>query len=268
MPSIEAYTVQFDRAGEPEAIILSAVTDDGARALRRYAGSELAAKGVGTDLIGLAGPAGRGLGGPRWPRSGWPSPAPPALPVLVERRGEVTVITLNRPEVRNAIDLRTARLLERAIDAFEADPTARVAVLTGAGTAFSAGMDLKAAARGEFPITERRGLLGICTVPPEKPLIAAVEGSALAGGCELALAADLIVASDDAQFGIPEPKRGLVAAAGGVMRLAERLPRNLAMEMALTAEPQPVEPDGRAGPGQPRRPGRYGGRRGGRARPR
>ena len=236
---IEAYTVQFDRSGEPEAIILSAVTYDGARALRRYVGSELAAKGVNTELIGLP------------VRLAEESvtllaeepvaiPAPPDLPVLVEKRGAVTVITLNRPEVRNAIDLRTARLLERAIDAFEADPTARVAVLTGAGTAFSAGMDLKAAARGEFPITERRGLLGICTVPPEKPLIAAVEGSALAGGCELALAADLIVASDDAQFGIPEPKRGLVAAAGGVMRLAERLPRNLAMEMALTAEPQPV----------------------------
>ncbi len=236
---IEAYTVQFDRAGEPEAIILSAVTDDGDRALRRYAGSELAEKGVASELIGLR------------VRLSEESvtvlsdepvdiPAPPALPVLVERRGQVTVITLNRPEARNAIDLRTARLLERAIDAFEADPTARVAVLTGAGTAFSAGMDLKAAARGEFPITERRGLLGICTVPPEKPLIAAVEGSALAGGCELALAADLIVAADNAQFGIPEPKRGLVAAAGGVMRLAERLPRNLAMEMALTAEPQPV----------------------------
>lgn len=236
---VEAYTVQFDRSGEPEALIVAAVTESGDRALRRYPGSDLAAKGVTTDLIGLPirlEEDDATLLGDQ-PVT---VPEPPAMPVLVERRDEVVVITLNRPDLRNAIDLRTARLLERAIDAFEADPELRVAVLTGAGTSFSAGMDLKAAARGEFPITERRGVLGICTVPPEKPLIAAVEGSALAGGCELALAADLIVAAEGAQFGLPEPKRGLVAAAGGVMRLAERLPRNLAMEMALTAEPQPV----------------------------
>ncbi|WP_312855881.1 crotonase/enoyl-CoA hydratase family protein [Nocardioides stalactiti] len=236
---IDAYTVQFDRSGAPEAIILSAVTPDGDRALRRYVGSDLAARGVEEELVGLPvrleEESATLLGD-----SAVAVPEPPALPVLVERRGEVTLITLNRPQVRNAIDLRTALLLERAIDGFEADPQARVAVLTGAGTAFSAGMDLKAAARGEFPVTERRGTLGICGVPPQKPMIAAVEGSALAGGCELALAADLIVAAENAQFGLPEPKRGLVAAAGGVLRLAQRLPRNLAMEMALTAEPQPV----------------------------
>lgn len=236
---IDAYTVQYDRAGEAEAIILSVVTAEGARALRRYAGSALAATGVTTELVGL--PVRLTEDDAELIATEPVAvPPPPELPVLVERRGHVTLITLNRPHVRNAIDRTTALLLERAIDGFEADPAARVAVLTGAGPSFSAGMDLKAASRGEFPITDRRGLLGICTVPPDKPLIAAVEGSALAGGCELALAADLIVASGDSQFGLPEPKRGLVAAAGGVMRLAERLPRNLAMEMVLTAEPQPV----------------------------
>jgi acetyl-CoA C-acetyltransferase len=101
-------------------------------------------------------------------------------------------------------------------------------------------MDLKAAARGELPYGESRGPLGIAERPPGKPLVAAVDGPALAGGCELALAADLIVAAEDAVFGIPEPKRGLVAAAGGVMRLRERLPRNIAMELALTGDPMPA----------------------------
>jgi acetyl-CoA C-acetyltransferase len=167
-------------------------------------------------------------------------PPPPEPPLIVEWHGPVTVFRLNRPRVRNAIDLATARALEKAIDAFEADPDARVAVLTGSGTVFSAGMDLKAAARGEYPVTEGRGLLGITARPPAKPLIAAVEGAALAGGCELALAADLIVAAEDAAFGIPEVKRGLVAAAGGVLRLAQSLPRSTALELALTGEPMPA----------------------------
>ena len=167
-------------------------------------------------------------------------PAPPEPTVLVERRGPVLVITVNRPTRRNAIDLPTALLLERVVDAFEADPDARVAVLTGAGGTFSAGMDLKAAAAGEFALTDKRGPLGISALPIAKPVIAAVEGHALAGGCELALAADLIVAATDSQFAIPEPKRGLVAAAGGVLRLTERLPRNVAMELALTGNPMPA----------------------------
>jgi acetyl-CoA C-acetyltransferase len=139
--------------------------------------------------------------------------------------------------VRNAIDLDLALRLERAIDAFEADPTARVAILTGAGGDFCTGMDLKAAAQGQFPIAPKRGLLGLAAQPPVKPLIAAVEGYALAGGCELALAADLIVASKSASFGLPESKRGLVAAAGGVLRLAQRLPRNTVLELTFTGDP-------------------------------
>jgi acetyl-CoA C-acetyltransferase len=168
-------------------------------------------------------------------------PEPPPAPVVTERHGAVTIITVNRPQVRNAFDLATANAMERAINAFEADPRQRVAIVTGAGGYFSAGMDLKAAARGEMPITEGRGPLGIAGKPPVKPMIAAVEGPALAGGCELALCADLIVASRESVFGLPEPKRGLVAAAGGVLRLGQRLPLNLAMELVLTGEPMPAE---------------------------
>ncbi|MGN2635360.1 crotonase/enoyl-CoA hydratase family protein [Nocardia takedensis] len=155
-------------------------------------------------------------------------------PVLVEQRGAITVLTVNRPEARNAVDLATAKAIEAAVDAFEADDAARVLVLTGAGGTFSAGMDLVAASRGEMPMTERRGPLGLTAKPPLKPTIAAVEGFALAGGFELALAGDLIVAANNAQFGIPEVKRGLVAVGGGVLRLTQRLPRSIAAELALT----------------------------------
>ncbi|MFC3963483.1 crotonase/enoyl-CoA hydratase family protein [Nocardia jiangsuensis] len=154
--------------------------------------------------------------------------------LLVEQRGAITLLTVNRPKARNAIDLATARAIEAAVDAFEADDSARVLVLTGAENTFSAGMDLIAAAKGEMPITEKRGPLGITAKPPSKPMISAVEGYALAGGFELALAGDLIVASSTARFGIPEVKRGLVAAAGGVLRLTQRLPRPIVAELALT----------------------------------
>lgn len=154
--------------------------------------------------------------------------------VLLDRCDAITVLTVNRPAARNAIDLATAKAIEAAIDEFEADDTARVLVLTGADGNFSAGMDLIGMTRGEFPVTEHRGPLGITAKPPAKPMISAVEGFALAGGFELALAGDLIVAARDARFGIPEVKRGLVAAAGGVMRLTQRLPRSIAAELALT----------------------------------
>ncbi|WP_216911638.1 crotonase/enoyl-CoA hydratase family protein [Nocardia sp. NBC_01377] len=154
--------------------------------------------------------------------------------ILVERRDAITVLTVNRPEARNAINLATAQAIEAAVDDFEADDSARVLVLTGAGGTFSAGMDLVAASKGEMPITQRRGPLGISARPPVKPMISAVEGFALAGGFELALSGDLIVAADNAQFGIPEAKRGLVAAGGGVLRLTQRLPRPIVAELALT----------------------------------
>jgi enoyl-CoA hydratase len=162
-------------------------------------------------------------------------------PVLTEVSDGVGVLTLNRPAAKNAVDLATTRALAAAVDALEARDDVAVLVLTGAGGTFCAGMDLKAFARGERPRIEGRGFAGLTEAPPAKPLIAAVEGWALAGGCELALTADLIVAARDARFGIPEVKRGLFAAGGGVLRLAKALPYQRAMEMALTGDPLPAE---------------------------
>jgi enoyl-CoA hydratase/carnithine racemase len=150
----------------------------------------------------------------------------------------VAVITINRPEVRNAVDRPTALRLSALLDAAEADDDVRAIVLSGAGNTFCAGMDLKAfSATGERPMTDERGAFGITGRPPTKPTIAAVEGKALGGGFEIALAADLIVAGESAMFGLPEVKRGLVAAAGGLLRLPTRVPRNVALHMVLTGEP-------------------------------
>jgi enoyl-CoA hydratase len=162
-------------------------------------------------------------------------------PVLTEVTDGVGVLTLNRPEAKNAVDLATTEALAAAVDEFEARDDVAVLVLTGAGGTFCAGMDLKAFARGERPRIEGRGFAGLTEAPPVKPLIAAVEGWALAGGCELVLTADLVVAARDARFGIPEVKRGLFAAGGGVLRLAKALPYQRAMEMALTGDPLPAE---------------------------
>jgi enoyl-CoA hydratase len=158
-------------------------------------------------------------------------------PVLTEVTEGVGVLTLNRPEAKNAVDLATTQALAAALDEFEARDDVAVLVLTGAGGTFCAGMDLKAFARGERPRVEGRGFAGITEAPPAKPLIAAVEGYALAGGFEVALSCDLIVAARDARFGIPEVKRSLVAAAGGLIRLPKRIPYHLAMELALTGDP-------------------------------
>lgn len=161
--------------------------------------------------------------------------------VLTEFADGVAVFTLNRPEAKNAIDLEVSKALAAAIDEFEARPDLTIGILTGAGGTFCAGMDLKAFARDERPSIPGRGFGGLTEAPPTKPLIAAVEGWALAGGCELALSADLIVASREAKFGIPEVKRGLAAAAGGLLRLPKVLPYPLAMEMAITGDPLTAE---------------------------
>jgi enoyl-CoA hydratase len=161
--------------------------------------------------------------------------------VVTECGDGIAVITINRPEARNAVDLTVAKGIAAAIDDFEARTDLVVAILTGAGGTFCAGMDLKAFARGEFPSLPGRGFGGLAERPPAKPLIAAVEGWALAGGCELALTADLIVAARGARFGLPEVKRGLVAAAGGLLRLPKTLPYQLAMQIALTGEPITAE---------------------------
>jgi enoyl-CoA hydratase len=160
-----------------------------------------------------------------------------AAPLLTERRGQVLVVTLNRPEARNAVDRRVAEGIGEALDQLDADAGLRVGVLTGAGGAFSAGMDLKAFLRGEVPVVEGRGFAGITNRAARKPLIAAVEGFAFGGGLEIAISCDLIVAASDARFGIPEAKVGLIAGAGGLIRLPKRLPYHVAMELALTGEP-------------------------------
>jgi enoyl-CoA hydratase len=167
--------------------------------------------------------------------------------VITEERGGVLVITLNRPDVRNAIDTETAWGVSGALDELDGDRSLVAAVLTGAGSTFCAGMDLKAFLAGEKPSVGTRGFAGIVEGPPVKPIIAAVEGTAVAGGFEIVLACDLIVAADNARFGLPEVKRGLVAAGGGLMRLARRVPFHLAMEWALTGEFVPATTAARYG---------------------
>ncbi len=151
------------------------------------------------------------------------------------------IITIHRPEVRNAIDRATSEAIAEAIDRLDAEASLAVGILTGAGGHFCAGMDLKAFLRGERVELEGRGLAGLVERPPQKPLIAAVEGFALAGGCEIALACDLIVASETAEFGLPETKRGLIAGSGGLLRLPQRIPRQIAMEYALTGRTMSAE---------------------------
>jgi enoyl-CoA hydratase len=161
--------------------------------------------------------------------------------VLTESDGGIAVITINRPEARNAVNGEVARGIAAAVDEFDDAGDVRVIILTGAGGTFSAGMDLKGFLRGDSPVVAGRGFGGITQRPPAKPMIAAVEGYALAGGFELALSCDLIVATETAKFGLPEVRRGLAAAAGGLLRLPRRLPYHLAMEIVLTGEHFPAD---------------------------
>ena len=156
--------------------------------------------------------------------------------ILTERRGRVLLITLNRPEARNAVNSALAERLASALDELDSDDSLSVGVLTGAGKGFSAGMDLKAFVAGDRPHIGDRGFAGITRRAADKPLIAAIEGFAVAGGLEIALSCDLIVAAKDARLGIAEVKRGLVAAAGALIRLPKRIPYHAAMELALTGE--------------------------------
>lgn len=157
--------------------------------------------------------------------------------VLAQAQSGVLVITLNRPAKRNAATQAMARLVAQAMDAFEADEALKVAVLTGAGGAFCSGMDLQGfAERGETPMVAERGFLGITHWRGHKPLIAAVEGPAVAGGFETVLACDLVVASRSARFALPEVQRGLAAGAGGMRLLPRKVPPNVAMELILTGD--------------------------------
>ncbi|WP_024795263.1 crotonase/enoyl-CoA hydratase family protein [Tomitella biformata] len=163
-----------------------------------------------------------------------------APPALIERRGNIMLITLNRPAARNAVNAEMCVLVGDALEESERDPEIRAVVLTGAGDkAFCAGADLKAIMRGESVIPvgrEHWGLAGYVSHAISKPTIAAVNGPALGGGTELVLASDLVVAADTATFGLPEVTRGLIAGAGGAFRLAAKLPQTVAMELLLTGE--------------------------------
>ncbi|WP_285734453.1 crotonase/enoyl-CoA hydratase family protein [Nocardiopsis sp. ATB16-24] len=156
--------------------------------------------------------------------------------VLYTAEDGVAVITINRPQAKNAVNAAVAARIAEALDDLDSRKDLTVGIITGAGGTFCAGMDLKAFMKGEVPIVEGRGFGGFAERGPKKPLIAAVEGYALAGGFEAVLACDLVVAAEDARFGIPEVKRGLVAGAGGLLRLQHRIPRNIAMEFALTGD--------------------------------
>ena len=158
----------------------------------------------------------------------------------VEERDRVLILTMNRPEARNAMSMTMAHEIAEAMQLLDERTDLSTAVITGGGGTFCAGMDLKGFARGERPVVEGRGFAGLVKRPPRKPLIAAVEGYALAGGFEIVLSCDLIVASREAKFGLPEVKRGLTAAAGGLLRLQHRVPYHLAMDLVLTGRMWPA----------------------------
>ena len=161
--------------------------------------------------------------------------------VLTERRGRTLIATLNRPDARNAVNAALAHGVAAGLDELDADDELSVGILTGSGKGFCAGMDLKAFVAGESPYVDGRGFAGIAQRAAEKPVIAAIEGFAVAGGLEVALACDLIVAAEGAKLGIPKAKRSLVAAGGALLRLPRRIPYHVAMELALTGDPITAE---------------------------
>lgn len=162
--------------------------------------------------------------------------------VSIQVIDKIQVITVNRPEARNAINYETAQELLKAFESLDANPEVVAGILTGANNTFCSGMDLKAFAKsGQRPYAGDRGFAGLCEKPPRKPLIAAIEGYALAGGFEMALSCDLIVAASNATFGLPEVKRGIVPGSGGMLRLPARIPYYAAMEAVLTGEMIPAE---------------------------
>jgi enoyl-CoA hydratase len=154
--------------------------------------------------------------------------------VISQREGKVLLVTINRPQAKNAINRAVSEAIAAAVDELENNADLVIGIITGAGGSFCAGMDLKAFANGERANIPGRGFGGITEKPPQKPIIAAVEGYALAGGCEIVLSCDLVTAGDTAKFGLTETTRGLVAGAGGLFRLPQRIPPNIALEYALT----------------------------------
>ncbi|MFD4369442.1 crotonase/enoyl-CoA hydratase family protein [Rhodococcus sp. NPDC058521] len=161
--------------------------------------------------------------------------------VVVEADAGILTITIDRPEQRNAMTKSAAHEIASALIRLDDDPDLRVGIITGSGGVFCAGMDLKRFKLGERPVVDGRGFGGLVQSPPEKPLIAAVEGWALGGGFELVLASDLVVAGESAKFGLPEVTRGLAARAGGIFRAPRALPRSVALELLLTGQPMTAE---------------------------
>lgn len=161
------------------------------------------------------------------------------MPVEYVKKGHVAIITMNRPEARNAINGEMAATMEAALDQMESDPEVWVGILTAVGKAFCAGADLKeiSAGNGGALSTKKGGFAGIAKRERTKPLIAAITGSALAGGTEIALSCDMIIAADDTNFGLPEVKRSLVAGAGGLFRLPRQIGKAVALEAILTGDP-------------------------------
>ncbi len=165
------------------------------------------------------------------------------MPVEMRKEGHIAYIVLNRPEARNAINGEMASTMEACLDEFENDPELWVGILSAEGPSFCAGADLKEinAGNGGALATKKGGFGGIVSRERTKPLIAAITGSALAGGCEISLSCDLIVAANETVFGLPEVKRSLVAAAGGLFRLPRALGMATAMEAIMTGDPLPAQ---------------------------
>jgi enoyl-CoA hydratase len=161
--------------------------------------------------------------------------------VLIAEGDGVIEVTINRPDQKNAMTKAVAEAMSAAWDRLDAEPSLRCAILTGGGGSFCSGMDLKGFLRGELPVAGDRGFGALTTYTPRKPVIAAVDGYALAGGMELALVCDMVVASRGAMFGVPEAKRGMVAGGGAAVFLPRLLPRPLAMELLLTGDPLTAE---------------------------
>lgn len=156
--------------------------------------------------------------------------------VLTQSQDGVLIITINRPEAKNAVNHAVAQGIAAAMEQLDGDSSLNAGIITGAGGTFCSGMDLKAFLKGELPSIKGKGFAGFVEAPPKKPLIGAVEGYALAGGMEIATACDLLVANVTAQFGIPEVKRSLVAAGGGLLSLTSIIGQRMAMELALTGD--------------------------------
>ncbi len=250
--TVETYLVKFDSSGDPQLASIVARTPDGARTVallhpHDYRGQALLINGA-REPIGLPGQIAKVDGQMQWTfdEAVLPPVGAPGSPVLLERRdGHVAVVTLNRPLRMNSVNARLARAIAEIIQVTEADPAIRVVVFASSRPeVFCAGLDLSALSNPRALQELMRiegGFAGYVNAVRSKPWIAAVRGQALGGGFELALASELIVAADDSQFGLPEVKRGIIAAAGGVARLPRALPRNLAAQAVLTGEPMSAE---------------------------